>query len=152
MREKIARSTPGIPQPHPVVEADRRRRELSILADVAALSGYLADDLTYVHTTGVTDTKRTMLDRIESRDLTYHRIELGPHSLSEFGAVVWIDGFADTEVISSGVHKDFTCRFVQLWIRREERWQLRYWQSTIVKPPTPAGYEAPPEPEESRRK
>lgn len=126
-----------MPNEHPVMAVDQARRALCLAADADGLDALLADNLVYVHTSGLDDTKKTFIDRIRSGDLTYHRIEPGEVTVRDHGVVVCVSGHVHIEVTSSGTFKDLRARFVQEWVQRDGRWQLEYWQSTIDQAATP---------------
>lgn len=116
---------------HPVVAVDRLRRQLCLAADADGLAPLLADDLIYIHTSGLIDTKQTFLSRLASGDLHYHVIDPGAFSVRDHGDAARVSGDVHIEVTASSVFKDLRARFVQVWVRSGDGWQLEYWQSTI---------------------
>lgn len=117
---------------HPAVEADELRRRLCIEGPADELDALLAADLSYVHTSGLVDTKESFLERIRSGDLVYSRIESESSSVHDYGQVACIAGVMLIDVVSSGTARSFRCRYVEEWQSTDGGWNLRYWQSTLV--------------------
>ncbi len=101
-------------------------------ADVAALNDILADDLVYAHTTGTIDTKSSMIDNIGSGAVNYERIDPTDVKIRLYGDVAVVTGSANMQVsVGDQIHQVFI-RFIEVYVARDDLWQLVSWQSTRV--------------------
>ena len=119
----------------PAIEADRARFEAQIKADVATLEKLLAPELTYVHSSGVLDTKDAYIDAIKSGKTKYKSIVPEEVSARTFGDVSVVNGKA-TVVLLPPDGKEITLhiRYTDVWVKRDGRWQMVSWQSTRLNP------------------
>jgi ketosteroid isomerase-like protein len=102
-------------------------------SDVAALERIMADDVTYVHASGKTDTKKSYLDAIRSGQLRY--ISWRPKNLHVrlLGSGAVIDGEYAVTVTDSRVQPtpfDINIFILTVYQQRDGRWQQIAWQST----------------------
>jgi uncharacterized protein (TIGR02246 family) len=110
-----------------------QRFDALVKGDTAILERLLAEDLVYVHSTGVVDTKASFLSSLTSGKLRY--LALAPDAvevrlLGEAGAVV--TGRADIKVVANGKEISFPARFTSVYAKHHGRWLLASWQSTVV--------------------
>ena len=104
-----------------------------VRADTAWLRDALADDLSYVHSSGRRETKVQYLESVGSGTMRYQEFTsrdrqvrlLGPRS-----AVVI--GLAHARAISGGQPVDVDVRYLAVYERTGERWRLVAWQTTRV--------------------
>ncbi len=118
----------------PAIEADRTRFEAQVKADVATLEKLLAPELTYVHSSGVLDSKDAYIGAIKSGKTKYKSIV--PEEVSErtFGAVSIVNGKATVVLVSDGKDREIILRYTDVWVKRDGRWQMVSWQSTRLNP------------------
>ena len=103
-------------------------------ADLTALEKILADELTYVHASGKTDTKTSFLAAIRSGDLHYISWQAKSMHVRALGsAAALIDGEYLVRVIDRRVKPepfDVNIFFLGAYVKRDGRWQMLAWQST----------------------
>ena len=108
------------------------RFQAMLNADVAALNNVLADDLIYAHTTGTIDSKSSMIDNIGSGAIDYELIEPTDVRIRLYGDVAVVTGSANMQVsVGDQIHQVFI-RFIEVYVARDDQWQLVSWQSTRV--------------------
>jgi len=108
------------------------RFQAMLNADVAALNNVLADDLIYAHTTGTIDSKSSMIDNIGSGAIDYELIEPTDVRIRLYGDVAVVTGSANMQVsVVDQIHQVFI-RFIEVYVARDDQWQLVSWQSTRV--------------------
>jgi len=110
-----------------------QRFDTLVKGDTALLGRMLAEDLVYVHSTGVVDTKASFLESLTAGKLRY--LALTPDAvevrlLGEGGAVV--TGRADIKVLANGKEIAFPARFTSVYAKHHGRWLLAVWQATVV--------------------
>jgi hypothetical protein len=116
-----------------VMSAEQARTAALEHSDVAALERIMADDVTYVHASGKTDTKKSYLDAIRSGQLRY--ISWRPMNLHVrlLGSGAVIDGEYAVKVTDSRVQPtpfDINIFILTIYQQRHGRWQQIAWQST----------------------
>ena len=116
-----------------VLAAEDRRFAAMIRADTAALGTMLAADVAYTHSTGDKQDKAAFLRSLGSGELRYTRIapsERVVRFLSPEAAVVV--GRSNMEVASQGRPRSFAIRYLAVYGRTGQDWQLVAWQSTLL--------------------
>ena len=102
-------------------------------SDVPALERIMADDVTYVHASGKVDTKTSYLDAIRSGKL--HYISWTPKNLEVrvVGDAAVINGEYSVRVTDTRVQPNpfnIDIFILEMYARRDGRWQQIAWQST----------------------
>lgn len=120
----------GTPVEKELLEVQTHRFQAMIGADLEALEDILADDLTYTHTTGKTDSKREFLDALKSGAANYHSIEPSGVVVRVYDDTAILTGLADMSVSTPERSFSFTCRFTEVYRRENGGWHLVAWQST----------------------
>jgi len=118
----------------PAVEADRTRFAAQVNADVATLEKLLAPELTYIHSSGVLDTKDAYIGAIKSGKSKYKSITPEEVSARTFGDVSIVTGKATMVLLSDGKDVNLTLRYTDVWVKRDGRWQMVSWHSTRLNP------------------
>jgi Domain of unknown function (DUF4440) len=113
-----------------VLDVQARRFQAIVEADVETLEDILADDLTYTHTTGKIDSKREFLDALKSRKVNYHSIEPADVLVRVYDDTALLTGLADMSVSTPERSFSFSCRFTEVYRKKNGDWQLVAWQST----------------------
>jgi hypothetical protein len=118
----------------PALENDRARFEAQVKGDVAALDKLLASDLTYVHSSGVVETKDEFVGAIKSGKYKYKSIVPEGVTVRSYGDTAVVQGKATIDVVSSGRDVHVLLVFTDVWVKREGRWQMVSWHSTRLNP------------------
>jgi len=116
-----------------VLAAEDRRFIAMLHADTTALRALLADSLAYTHTTGTKQDKDAFLCSLGSGELRYLSIEPTDRVvrlMGRDGAVVV--GRSNMKVEAGGQLRAFTIRYLAVYRREANRWQLLAWQSTLL--------------------
>lgn len=104
-------------------------------ADVDRLEKYLADDLTYTHTTGWVETKTEFLSTVESGRINYMVVTPREVKVRFYGDVAIITGLSRMQGTVGDRAVDFTIRFTDVSRRVGNYWQLVAWQSAKLHAP-----------------
>jgi ketosteroid isomerase-like protein len=116
------------------IEADRTRFEAQVKADVATLDKLLAPELTYVHSSGVLDSKDAYIGSIKSGKTKYKAIVPEEVTARTFGDVAIVNGKATVDLVSDGQDRHLVLRYTDVWVKRDGRWQMVSWHSTRLNP------------------
>jgi len=124
--------------PPPVEQADARRREALLSADVEVLRELFADGLRYGHANGEVHAKEELLGLLGSGWLDYRAIRIEEIEARELSGVSVVTGRQTIEVRAAG--RDVTSHsiFTAVYAREGRRWRLVAYQST----PLPISSEA----------
>ena len=112
-----------------VISAQEARFSAMINADTERLDTLLADELSYSHTTGWTETKSGFLNTIETRKIDYLSLVSKNPEVRIYDNTAVITGLADVKVKVGGEQKEFTIRFLEICRKQDNSWKLVAWQS-----------------------
>ncbi len=120
-----------------VMQVENERVQAIVHADAAALSRILADDLTYTHSTGRTQSKAEFIRDIQSGELTYVAAKHEDVNVRLYGDAAVLTGRSAMKVKSPHTQNqtiDLDVRFLNIYAKRSGRWQQVAWQSTRIAP------------------
>ena len=112
--------------------ADARRCQATIDADIGALEALIGEDLRYVHSSATDETRPLYFERLRDGYYRYTGLTVLARDFRVYGDVVLVNGDQRIEVLVNGNPKDFVTRYLQVWARRDDRWQMVSWQSTPI--------------------
>jgi len=121
--------------------ADARIAAL-VAGDVAALGAILSDDLHYVHSSGVADTKKAFLANLVSGKTKYVEYVPGERSWRHPAAGIALEsGKARLKVVNAGSPMTVQLSYLATWREENGQWKFLAWQSArLPQPTTPAGF------------
>jgi hypothetical protein len=135
-----------IPDPQ-LMAMEKRRFEAMVSRDTFALSRLLADDLVFIHTNGVVDTKSSLLKSIAQGSVEYKFILPEKSSTRVEGNFGWVYGKANIRfwVASINMTIDQYISFINFYRLTRNQWLLVAAQNAKVntdipdfnKPPVP---------------
>jgi ketosteroid isomerase-like protein len=118
----------------PAVLADEDARFAAMVAgDAAAMGSWFAEDLHYVHATGLVEDRAQLIDSIASGRARYVAVtpaEREVVGLADDAALV--RGRGRFQVAANGVPLDLQIRYLAVYGLQDGRWRLRSWQSLRV--------------------
>ncbi|WP_154662123.1 nuclear transport factor 2 family protein [Siansivirga zeaxanthinifaciens] len=112
-----------------VLKSQASRISAMIDADINKLKNLLADDLTYAHTTGWTETKLGYLETIKSKRIHYISFVPRDVDVKIYGNTAILSGKVDVNLGRT----DFTIRFLEVQCKLDGIWKLTAWQSVLNK-------------------
>ncbi len=124
-----------------VMAAEQARVAALDSSDVQALEKIMADDVTYVHASGKVDTKASYLEAIRSGTLHYISWVAKNLQVRVEGSAAVINGEYSVRVTDSRVQAEpfnINIFILEMWARRDGRWEQIAWQSTRDVASTPA--------------
>lgn len=111
------------------LEFQSARFRAMIDADIDSLEDFLADDLSYSHTTGKTETKSAFLSTVESGEVNYVSMTPRDVEVRIYGDIAVITGLSRLQGAVGDRSVSFTIRFLDVSKRVGDSWQLVAWQS-----------------------
>jgi ketosteroid isomerase-like protein len=112
--------------------AEEARYRAMIDRDFAALEAILADDLLYTHSSAVTDTKQSYLESLRSGKVRYFDVKRDGVVVRGYGDVAVVHGHGAIQAEVDGEPRALDNIFVNVWVRRDGRWQMVHWASTAI--------------------
>ena len=125
----VAQETAYTEQEQEVLKAQSDRISAMIIADVETLNLLLAEDLSYAHTTGWTETKSGYLETVKSGKIDYQKFVPGDIKVRFYGETAVLTGKVDVNLGRT----DFTIRFLEVQRKVNGIWKLDAWQSVLSK-------------------
>jgi hypothetical protein len=116
-----------------ILDIESRRVKAMVQRDLAALDGILADDLTYTHSGGRIDDKASFLALIEDTESSYLGVDFYPgvEVIPCGDGAVLVRGKAQIRLErATGEKPSYPVWFVDVFSKRDGRWQLVAWQAT----------------------
>ncbi len=111
-------------------QADTERRAAIVDGDANATSQYLADDLTWTHSSGKTDSKESFLAILRSGATVYRSLDVRDTQARQFGELCVMEGVIFGDITKDGIDKHMVNRFIAVWRRNGSEFKLHAWQST----------------------
>lgn len=118
----------------PAVLADEDARFAAMVsADAAAMESWLAEDLRYVHSTGLVEDRGQLVDSIASGRAKYVAVTPAEREVVRLAAdAALVRGRGRFQVAANGVPLDLQIRYLAVYGLQDGRWRLRSWQSLRV--------------------
>jgi uncharacterized protein (TIGR02246 family) len=116
-----------------VREADEGRVKALLANDFPALESLLGDDLTYVHSNGMLDTKTSYIESLRSGASRYLQMDMSDVTVRVLGEdIAVINAKFDARVQTRGGEVNPRPRVLIVYAKRGGRWQMVAWQSTPI--------------------
>src|ERR1700723_463264 len=116
------------------LKAEDARYAAQTKSDFDALERLYGDDLVYVHSSAVTDSKSSYIDRQRS-GLHYRVMRPSDVKIRVFGCLAIITGRGDYEVTQNGQDSTPHLLFTSIWAKRGPNVQFVSWESTPIPKP-----------------
>jgi ketosteroid isomerase-like protein len=113
-----------------IIDLDKKRMNAMAQKDIATLNSLLSDDLVYTHSTARLDTKKSLIEAMESGRTVYTGVEPSDVKAQDLGSAVVLTGIARIHVLSNGKPNSFGVRFTDVYVNKGDEWQMVTWQST----------------------
>ena len=111
---------------------DARRCQATIAKDRAVMDEILADDMVYVHSSAVAESKAQYIERATTGWYDYTGLTDRGRTFRVYGDTVLVNGDVRIQVTVKGTPKDFVSRYLQVWAKQGGRWRMVSWQSTPI--------------------
>jgi hypothetical protein len=117
-----------------VLTIDRERTEAQIKQDYATLDRLLGDDLTYVHASGLVQSKAEFIADLKLNRRVYKSIANSEMNVRLLQGAAVITSKSEINVSFDGKENDLSLQVIEVYAKRIGRWQLIAYQSTRLKP------------------
>jgi hypothetical protein len=117
----------------PILEAEDARFAAMVAADDAGMRRTFAEDLVYVHSSGLIESREQLIESIVSGRSRYVAVQPVERQVVLMGnAAAIVRGHGRFQVAVGGNDLDLQIRYLAVYARVEGVWQLRSWQSLRV--------------------
>ena len=113
-----------------VIALDAQRMTAMSQGDVGTLNALIADELVYTHSSARLDTKKSLIENMQSGKTRYTSVVPSDVQAQDYGDTVVLTGVARISVNSGGNAMNFGVRFTDVWVNKGGNWQMVAWQST----------------------
>lgn len=116
------------------LQAEEARYAAQMAGDVAAMQRLFGDDLVYIHSSTVEDTKASFIESIRSGNVKYRSMKRGDVTVRTYGCIAIVSGRGKFEVTARGQDMTLELLFHAVWAKRAAGAQFVSWQATRVMP------------------
>ena len=113
-----------------VIALDAQRMSAMASGDVGTLNALISDDLVYTHSSARLDTKKSLIENMQTGKTVYTAVVPSDVKAQELGETVVLTGSCRISVNSGGNSMNFGVRFTDVWANKGGQWQMVAWQST----------------------
>lgn len=113
-----------------LLEEQRRRAMLS--GEEQALLALLAPDLRYIHSTGVAESRDSLIAKLISGQVAYQHLCFDRLAVSHIQDCGVVSGEMRAQMRRAGELRDIATCYLAVWLRREGVWQLAAFQGTTL--------------------
>jgi hypothetical protein len=114
-----------------LLEADAARVAAMVAGNDAALEKLFAEDMTYVHSSGVLHNKKQLLDALRSGQLHFDSIVTDEVRARAYGIAGIVTGTAQLQVKSGEKSASLSLRYTATYVHVIGHWQLAAYESTL---------------------
>jgi glucose/arabinose dehydrogenase len=117
-----------------VLQAEKDRFAAMVKVDEAVLNKLLSDDLTYIHSTALLQTKKEFIASLKEGGIKYVSVvpSAADWKVRIAGTVAVVTGLAAVHVLDHGNDRNIRIRYTDIHTNRAGSWQLVNWQSTVI--------------------
>ena len=111
---------------------EQERFTAYVKSDVAALERIFADDLVYIHSTGVSDSKSAILQRLASGEVKISRFDGEDIQVRQIGDVMVVTGLVHLDLVNKGTPAKYDLRYSAIYVNQGGQWRLAHVQNARV--------------------
>ena len=116
------------------LDAEEARYRAQIANDFTAMERLFGDDLVYIHSSTVQDTKRSFIESMRSGTVRYRSMRRGETTVRTYGCIAILSGRTTFEVTVKGEDRALDLLYHAIWARRSAGVQFVSWQATRMPP------------------
>jgi hypothetical protein len=115
-----------------VVGLEQQRRGAMVVGDTRTLSSIIAEDATYVHSTGIMQTRDELFRLLENKTIRYLKFDIEKTAYRVYGNTIVGTGVQRVEVLSGGKSLVLHSRYTVVYTLRDGTEKLVAYQSTSM--------------------
>jgi hypothetical protein len=102
--------------------------------DFGALQKLLGDDLVYIHSSAVVDSKASYIESMKSGAVKYRVMRRSDVTVRTYGCIAIISGLGNFDVTVKGQDIAVEIRFHSVWAKLDQGLQFISWEATRTPP------------------
>jgi ketosteroid isomerase-like protein len=114
--------------------AEEARYAVMIAQDGTALAAILADEFIYHQPSGRVQDKAGYIEQVTAGEVRIKRAERYDIRINVYGGTATATGSTRVDIELKGEPKQFDLRFLDVWVKRDGRWQIVARQSAYKAP------------------
>jgi hypothetical protein len=118
------------PTKEDLIKTDQQRHAALLASDTDTLDALFTDDVIYLHSTGVIDSKQVYLDGLKQGKTKYLQIDYQPAEYRVFNGFALILGKVVMQLLIEGATKEVRALIISTWRFEDNRWRMMSWQAT----------------------
>ncbi len=111
---------------------EEKRYKAMIELDYPGLEALLADSLVYTHSSAAVDSKASYIQGIRDKKFVYLTSKRPVENIQVYGDTAIVTGEVRLDLLSKGVPRLISSRFIDVWHKGAKGWQMVAWQSTPI--------------------
>jgi 3-deoxy-D-manno-octulosonate 8-phosphate phosphatase KdsC-like HAD superfamily phosphatase len=112
------------------LKAEEARYAAQMANDFAAMERLFGNELVYIHSSTVLDTKASFIESMRSGAVKYRNMTRGDVKVRTYGCIAIISGRGTFEVTARGQDLKLELLFHSVWAKRASGVQFVSWQAT----------------------
>lgn len=120
------------PAAEKLLQSEQKRFNAMMAKDTATISALLADDLVYVHSNALRETKKEHLNTISSGKIVYQQMVRENATVKIYGKTGISSGLVKVKGLINGNPFDIPMLYTAVYHKHKGVWQLTNWQTTRV--------------------
>ncbi len=125
-----------------LLSLDDLRREALLKGDESTIDNLFDDQLMYIHSSAIVDSKSSYLKAMRTGEMSYFSIELRDRQVQVVGEIALLTGIAHMNIQINAMPRMANIRYTTTWRKQKNTWQMLVFAST----PLPTPHPAPPHP------
>jgi len=115
-----------------ILDTEQRRFDTMVRKDTAALRDLLSDDLVYIHSNTMTESKSAHLASIGSGKIVYEKMTREQAKVRRYGKTALSNGVVQVKVSLDGKPVELRLMYTATYLKKRGAWCLVNWQSTRI--------------------
>ena len=113
-----------------IAALEDQRMAAYLTSDPVPLKKIFADELIYVHSSGIADSKQQIIESFTSNDLKIHKFDREDTKVREIGDLMLATAIGNIELTYKGKDLKIKLRYSALYKKNPSGWQIVYYQGT----------------------
>lgn len=116
-----------------IQEVEKRRFQAQLERDTGMLQGLLADELVYIHSNALVETKSDFIKSVKTGYITYQVMEYeGKPAIRQFSKTAISNGVVQVKGLLNNNSFEMRLRYTAVYQKQKRAWRLVSWQSTRI--------------------
>lgn len=120
-------------QDEAIFASEKARFDAQIEKDVNALDQLLADELIYIHSNTLLETKTDFIQSVQSGKIVYQAMDVQHHKIRRYKKIAVVTGLVQVSGLYKGTSFIVDLHYTSIYKKKKKQWLLVSWQSTSKK-------------------